>query len=530
MRFILFATFAVLSATTSSQLPNYISEDGLLAWWSLNGTGEDLGPNGFHGTIMGEAFPVVDRHGVEGGALEFQGNQWVDMGVREEWFPEAFTINAWYWTYEWPDPADYRSVVAKGDTYMLFVGDGSGGASGGANSSFYGSSTDHLQSFENNSDGSWHMMTGVREGNGGALRFYVDGELVDEAVAGNELNLAGSQQPLSIGRFYSYNPHFFNGGIDDVGFWSRSLDGAEVLALFNAESPTTGCTDELACNYNPEANVDDGSCLDCALFEERCGPGTMWDESVQLCMVANPSDTNFDGCVSMTDLLDLLTVFGTCNEVPWSCGDSLEYQGYDYETVQIGEQCWFAENLRAENYGNGDAIPTVLNLDDWIELSSGAQTSYSNDENLIQHHGLLYNWFAVMDPRRICPTGWHEPSNVDWVGIETHLGLDGALVDVEGWRGSVGFQLKNDETSEVSWNGSNEAGFNGTPSGYRQLSGGSSGFVGLGSRGEYWTTSNATSDASNKISRSLDTDQEALGLSPNSPNCGFSVRCIQDSE
>ena len=22
----------------------------------------------------------------------------------------------------------------------------------------------------------------------------------------------------------------------------------------------------------------------------------------------------------------------------------LEYQGYDYETVQIGEQCWFAEN------------------------------------------------------------------------------------------------------------------------------------------------------------------------------------------
>ena len=33
---------------------------------------------------------------------------------------------------------------------------------------------------------------------------------------------------------------------------------------------------------------------------------------------------------------------------PWACGDPLEYQGYDYATVQI--QCWFAENLRAENY------------------------------------------------------------------------------------------------------------------------------------------------------------------------------------
>ena len=51
----------------------------------------------------------------------------------------------------------------------------------------------------------------------------------------------------------------------------------------------------------------------------------------------------------MTDLLDLLSVFGTCNEVP--CGPAatlLEYQGYDYETVQIGEQCWFAENLNLE--------------------------------------------------------------------------------------------------------------------------------------------------------------------------------------
>ena len=43
----------------------------------------------------------------------------------------------------------------------------------------------------------------------------------------------------------------------------------------------------------------------------------------------------------MIDLLDLLSVFGTCVEVPWACGDPLDYQGYDYEIVQIGEQCWF---------------------------------------------------------------------------------------------------------------------------------------------------------------------------------------------
>tara|TARA_B110000459_G_C16401690_1_gene398915 strand:+ start:45 stop:695 length:651 start_codon:yes stop_codon:yes gene_type:complete len=208
----------------------------------------------------------------------------------------------------------------------------------------------------------------------------------------------------------------------------------------------------------------------------------------------------------------------------------VNYHGYDYATVLIGEQCWFAENLRTELYQNGDLISTEINLNDWINLSSGAQTSYSNDESLAQSHGLLYNWHAVMDSRKICPSGWHEPSNGEWQDLEANLGLDVSIIEMEGWRGNVGFQLKNSGTSEMPWNGSNEVSFNGTPSGFRQLSGGSNGFVGLGSRGEYWTTSNAVSDASNKISRSLDTNQEALGMSPNAPNCGFSVRCLKDTE
>ena len=33
--------------------------------------------------------------------------------------------------------------------------------------------------------------------------------------------------------------------------------------------------------------------------------------------------------------------------------------------MQIGEQCWFAENLRAENYENGDAIQSNLSDNEW---------------------------------------------------------------------------------------------------------------------------------------------------------------------
>ena len=113
--------------------------------------------------------------------------------------------------------------------------------------------------------------------------------------------------------------------------------------------------DSTACNFSPEVIFDDGSCHFNCFF---CNEGTVWNEVTQGCDDNPVSDTNFDGCVSMTDLLDLLSVFGTCAEDDseedfseeefgeWSCGDPLEYQGYHYATVLIGEQCWFAENLR----------------------------------------------------------------------------------------------------------------------------------------------------------------------------------------
>ena len=35
------------------------------------------------------------------------------------------------------------------------------------------------------------------------------------------------------------------------------------------------------------------------------------------------------------------------------CGVPVEFGGYGYSTVAVGGQCWFAENLRSENYQNG---------------------------------------------------------------------------------------------------------------------------------------------------------------------------------
>lgn len=77
-----------------------------------------------------------------------------------------------------------------------------------------------------------------------------------------------------------------------------------------------GCTDPLADNYNPAATVEDGSCVFGSQF---CGPNTVWDPVLLLCVgtgVENlcPEDLDGDGSVGTSDLLIVLSAFGTTCE------------------------------------------------------------------------------------------------------------------------------------------------------------------------------------------------------------------------
>ena len=62
------------------------------------------------------------------------------------------------------------------------------------------------------------------------------------------------------------------------------------------------------------------------------------------------------------------------------CGDPVFMDGYNYETVLIGDQCWFAENLRTRVYTNGDAITSGLTNEEWTSTPAGAAAVYGEDE------------------------------------------------------------------------------------------------------------------------------------------------------
>jgi len=193
---------------------------------------------------------------------------------------------------------------------------------------------------------------------------------------------------------------------------------------------------------------------------------------------------------------------------PCAGADRVTFDGYDYRTVAIGDQCWFAENLRSDNYRSGAAIPGNLTNGQWKTTTSGAQAVYQNDPKHLSTYGRLYNWYAVKDSRGLCPSGWHVPSDEEWT----------VLTDALGGKAVAGEKLK---TS--SWGGMNASGFSALPGGLRNDNYGL--FFNLGDYGGWWSSSPSGSGA---WARSLYSGNSNVYRSADDVRDGVSARCVRD--
>ena len=194
----------------------------------------------------------------------------------------------------------------------------------------------------------------------------------------------------------------------------------------------------------------------------------------------------------------------------------LDVDGNLYHTVTIGSQVWLQENLMTMKYSNLDAITNVTGTTEWANLTSGAYCNYNNNTSNVSAYGRLYNWYAVNDSRKICPTGWHVPSNDEWNTLITYLGGDAA----------AGGKLK--ESGTVHWTtpntgASNSSDFTALPGGYRYANGS---FFDLQDAGYFWTS---TGSGNNAYSWELFYNDEAVyDNSNNDAKNAYTVRCIKD--
>ena len=204
-----------------------------------------------------------------------------------------------------------------------------------------------------------------------------------------------------------------------------------------------------------------------------------------------------------------------------------ERDGREYKTVQIGDQCWMAENLNASRYRNGDLIPEVKDPAEWANLTTGAWCYYENDPGNGTIYGKLYNWYAVNDPRGLAPNGWHVPSDAEWKILEMYIGMTQEEADTESnSRGDKGGKLK--EAGEVHWltpnaGATNETGFTALPGGNHEHTGN---FSAMYLMCQMWSsTSFNDPDA---WQRFVSYGEPSIGRDHPSKADGKSVRCIRD--
>ncbi len=122
---------------------------------------------------------------------------------------------------------------------------------------------------------------------------------------------------------------------------------------------------------------------------------------------------------------------------PWQCGSLFTdiRDGQTYETVQIGGQCWMAENLNIGTMINGSDNQTD---DEVFE-----KYCYKNKTSNCDTYGGLYQWNEMMQYdttlgiQGICPAGWHLPTDAEWCILEREVDTNISCSNI-GWRGVNG--------------------------------------------------------------------------------------------
>lgn len=192
--------------------------------------------------------------------------------------------------------------------------------------------------------------------------------------------------------------------------------------------------------------------------------------------------------------------------------------GKIYNTVQLGPQCWMAQNLN---------VGTRIN-DNQNQANNGniEKYCYTNLESNCDVYGGLYQWKEMMQYsttegiQGICPTGWHLPTDAELTTLTSYLG--GLSV--------AGGKMK--ENGTIHWQSPNtgatiESGFTALPGGFRTYIGG---FGLLGDRGAFWSSTKnggANYDCSwnyDVYYNNQEADREGGAMWVN----GFSVRCVKN--
>jgi uncharacterized protein (TIGR02145 family) len=198
-----------------------------------------------------------------------------------------------------------------------------------------------------------------------------------------------------------------------------------------------------------------------------------------------------------------------------SANGSVNGQTIDF--IEIDSVRWAQKNLAVIRFRNGDSLLLANSVEAWIEAGTKKQAAYcyydENPDN-VDKYGILYNWYAVTDPRGLAPEGWRMPSLNEWQKLITSVGGDDLAVK----------KIKSKTGWSKKRNGNNQTGLDAQPAGYKSSCGH---FFDSATNTAIWWTSTADGNNTAKAIR-IDSDSPLVKITGSNKGSGFSVRCIKE--
>jgi len=223
-----------------------------------------------------------------------------------------------------------------------------------------------------------------------------------------------------------------------------------------------------------------------------------------------------------------------------NCGDTLTYEGVNYNTANFGDDCWFIDNLKylpsvvgpeINNTGTGDETQYYYVYD-----YEGTDTAEAKGTSNYLEYGVLYNWYAAMTA---CPSGWHLPTHNEWTDLERYVCEVADHDDCNNtfpYSTDPGYYMGTDEGSRLSSNYNlwedgvlrnntyfNSSNFNIKPGGSKPE--GWDSFTGINIIASYWLFDQVGNTA---FTRSIQNTNTQIARWMKFKPTAISVRCIKD--
>ena len=221
--------------------------DNLVAYYPFTGNASNAAGAAGQGTLQNGATFGTDRLGAANSALSTDGvNDYVGLASLATSGIGDFTVSTWFKLAAFNPGGRSYIVDLRGDgsepnqTAALFIDNSGGNMNVGYYTDVPGQGTVQLFYNAGSGLGVWHQLVMTRAG--GTLRGYFDGNttpVVSSAVGANAMTWTVAR----IGTFSAQNgagDYWYNGGIDDVGLWTRALAATEVNTLFTTGVPALG--------------------------------------------------------------------------------------------------------------------------------------------------------------------------------------------------------------------------------------------------------------------------------------------------